>query len=165
MEKILESKMKIRFHDCDPFNHLNNSKYLDYIMTARGDQLIEHYNLDIYAIARQQGVGWVTAQTQIAYLVPAMVMEEVVIETKLTAYSEKSLMVEAGMWNGDKTSLKALMWTRLVHFNLRTQRSEIHTPDLMQFFQKVVLPLSPEATFEGRVKEFQNKLRTPVKSN
>ncbi|MEO6346652.1 MAG: acyl-CoA thioesterase, partial [Aquaticitalea sp.] len=42
-KQSLESKMKIRFHDCDPFNHLNNSKYIDYILTARGDQLIENY--------------------------------------------------------------------------------------------------------------------------
>ena len=46
-KKVLESKMKVRFHDCDPFNHLNNSRYIDYIVTARGDQLLENYNLDI----------------------------------------------------------------------------------------------------------------------
>ncbi len=78
--------MKIRFHDCDPFNHLNNSKYIDYIMTARGDQLLENYNLDIYRFARENGLAWVTAQTQIAYLSPARVMEEVVISTMLLTF-------------------------------------------------------------------------------
>lgn len=37
-KKLLESKAKVRFHDCDPFNHLNNSRYIDYMVTARGDQ-------------------------------------------------------------------------------------------------------------------------------
>ncbi|HRG10148.1 MAG TPA: acyl-CoA thioesterase, partial [Cyclobacteriaceae bacterium] len=60
MKKILTSTAKIRFHDCDPFNHLNNSRYLDYFMTARGDQLIEHYNLDIYKLAQQEFIGWVS---------------------------------------------------------------------------------------------------------
>jgi acyl-CoA thioester hydrolase len=27
---ILESKAIIRFSDCDPFNHLNNSSYINY---------------------------------------------------------------------------------------------------------------------------------------
>jgi len=67
LKKVLESKMKIRFHDCDPFNHLNNSKYLDYIMTARTDQLLEYYNLDVYKMAQEKGIGWVSAQTQNPY--------------------------------------------------------------------------------------------------
>jgi acyl-CoA thioester hydrolase len=66
-KKVLESKAKIRFHDCDPFNHLNNSRYIDYIVTARGDQLIEAYNFDVYQLAGEPGIGWVAAQTQISY--------------------------------------------------------------------------------------------------
>lgn len=54
MIKTPESRVKVRFPDCDPFNHLNNSRYLDYIMTARGDQLIEHYGFDIYRLAREK---------------------------------------------------------------------------------------------------------------
>ena len=60
MNKILESKTKVRFQDCDPFNHLNNAKYIDYLINAREDQLIEKFDLDIYKIAFTEGVGWVT---------------------------------------------------------------------------------------------------------
>ena len=45
--KVLESNMKIRFQDCDPFNHLNNAAYLNYFMNAREDHLIENYGIDI----------------------------------------------------------------------------------------------------------------------
>src|SRR6476660_2313010 len=99
LKKILESKVKIRFHDCDPFRHLNNSRYIDYIITARGDQLIDNYGLDIYKLARETEVGWVSAQTQIAYLAPATVMEEVTIQTQLLSFSDKAVHVEALMWD------------------------------------------------------------------
>lgn len=151
MKKILTSTAKIRFHDCDPFNHLNNSRYLDYFMTARGDQLIDHYNLDIYKLAQQESIGWVSAQTQISYLVPAYVMEEVLIETQLLAFTEKTLMLEAAMWNLDKSKLKSLMWTRLVHFNLKTARSHIHNTELMTFFSQIQNPLVSSVLFEERV--------------
>lgn len=151
MKKILTSTAKIRFHDCDPFNHLNNSRYLDYFMTARGDQLIEHYNLDIYKLAQQEFIGWVSAQTQISYLIPAYVMEEVLIETQLLAFTEKTLMLEAAMWNLDKSKLKSLMWTRLVHFNLKTQRSHSHNAELMTFFSQIQDPLASPVLFEERV--------------
>lgn len=150
-KKILESKMKIRFHDCDPFNHLNNSRYIDYIVTARGDQLIDNYNFDIYKLAKEKGLGWVSAQTQISYMVPAYLMEEITIQTQLIDCSGKSLLLEAFMWNTDKTILKAVMWTKLVHFNLKTKQSNPHDEELMQFFRQIVNPLEIEMNFEQRI--------------
>src|SRR3989338_5688897 len=83
MEKKPTSRVKIRFQDCDPFNHLNNGRFLDYFFNAREDHLTEHYNLDIFTQLKKTGCAWVVASNQIAYLKPAMVAEEVVIETKL----------------------------------------------------------------------------------
>lgn len=34
-----KSTAKIRFIDCDPIGHLNNSKYLDYMLNAREDHV------------------------------------------------------------------------------------------------------------------------------
>lgn len=152
LTKTPESSMKIRFHDCDPFNHLNNSRYLDYIMTARTDQLLDHYGFDIYRIAREQRVGWVTAQTQISYLSPALLAEEVVIQTQLVSFSNRSLVFEAMMWDSNKRNLKAFLQATLVHFNLKTQQSEQHSGELMEFFQLVVNPPGGGTSFEERVK-------------
>lgn len=154
-KKILESNMKIRFHDCDPFNHLNNSKYIDYIVTARGDQLLENYNFDIYKLAQEKGIGWVAAHTQISYLNPASLMEEVTIETRLLNYSDKSLQFEGLMWNNDKTILKAAMWTKLVHFNLVTQKSHAHSEELRALFEQVVNPPDTANDFEARIKHLK----------
>lgn len=158
LKKVLESKTKIRFHDCDPFNHLNNSRYIDYIVTARGDQLIDHYNFDIYKLAREQGIGWVTAQTQISYFSPAYLMEEVTIQTQLIGCSEKSLHLEAKMWNSDKTTLKAFMWAKLVHYNLKTQKSISHSEELMELFKHIVIPLSTPSNFEDRIKSLKTMI-------
>lgn len=152
LAKIPESKVKVRFHDCDPFNHLNNARYIDYIVAARGDQLIENYGFDIYQLLQKQGIGWVTAQSQISYLHPAYLMEEITIQTRLIAFGEKSLLVEALVWNDDKTVLKAVMWGKLVHFSLITKKSQEHSPQLMQFFQSIVYPLEQQSDFESRVK-------------
>ncbi len=155
--KLLESKMKIRFHDCDPFNHLNNSRYIDYIVTARGDQLLDHYGLDIYELARREGVAWVTALTQVAYLAPAYLNEEVTIETRLIEHTKKSLLLEALMWNNDKTLLKAVMWAKLVHFHLPSKQSHLHSEKLMELFEQIVDPLPVEIDFEIRTKNLRYK--------
>jgi len=154
-EKHPESKTKIRFHDCDPYNHLNNARYIDYFLSARGDQLIEYYNFDMYALARDKGIGWVSAQTQISYLSPALLMEEVWIQTQLLAYSNKSLLMEGLMWNYDKSQLKAVMWGKLVHFDIRRQKIVEHTEELMNFFGRIVdVPAIPQ-DFEERVQSLK----------
>jgi YbgC/YbaW family acyl-CoA thioester hydrolase len=162
LKTTLESRMKVRFHDCDPFNHLNNSRYIDYIMTARTDQLLDDYDFDVYRIAREQAVAWVSAQTQINYLSPAFLAEELLIQTRLISFGDRSLVFEALMWNSDQTVIKAVLWARLVHFNLKTQKSHQHSETYMKFFEQVVNPLPAGTGFEERVADLKKDIKPQV---
>ena len=155
LPKELESQVQARFPDCDPFNHLNNSRYLDYIINAREDQLIKFYDFNIHKLAKESGIAWVVAQTQIAYLVPVEVMEVITIQTRLLSYNSKVLLLEAIMWNEDKTHVKAVMWSKYVHYNMRAKTSYEHSTELLKFFNEIHYPLEQNATFEERVKLFR----------
>ncbi len=148
--KTLESSVKIRFQDCDPFNHLNNAAYLNYLINAREDQVLEHYGLDIYAMAKTNGISWVTASNQISYIRPAFLMEEVVINSQLLLVKDSSIKVELKMWNKDKTEIKAVMWSTFVHFNLLKLKTEKHSEELMKLFKSVVKPIDTNV-FEERI--------------
>jgi YbgC/YbaW family acyl-CoA thioester hydrolase len=153
--KSIESKVRVQYQDCDPFNHLNNSKYIDYIMAARTEQLLVHYDLNVSELLAQQGVGWVAAQTQISYFAPASWMEVVTIESRLIYHSDYSLLVEAFMWDEFKTKIKAVMWAKLVHFDIKTQKSNKHSEALIKLFSEVVNPIEHVNTFEERVKSLK----------
>lgn len=157
LSKILKSKTKVRFQDCDPFNHLNNAAYLNYFMNAREDQLIDNYGIDIYEMARKEGKSWVVGSNQIAYLKPAFLMEEVIIESQLLQFEESQLLVELRMFNANKTEVKSVMWSTFVHFNLLQQKKEIHSEEFMKLFNAVVNPID-EAVFEARISALR-KLR------
>lgn len=148
--KLLESKVKIRFQDCDPFNHLNNAAYLNYLINAREDQVLEQYGLDIYNMAKTNGISWVTASNQISYIRPAFLMEEVVINSQLLLVKDSSIKVELKMWNKDKTEIKAVMWSTFVHFNLLKQKTEKHSEELIKLFKSVVNPIDTNV-FEERI--------------
>lgn len=154
LPKILESKTKVRFQDCDPFNHLNNGAYFNYLINAREDQILEYYNLDIYKHGRKTGRNWVVGSNQIAYLKPANLMETVTIESQLIRYSNKNLVVEIRMLNEDKTELKAVLWSSFVYFNLRSLTSDKHPEDLLELFENVVLPIE-QNSFEERIQSFR----------
>ena len=156
LPKVLESVTKIRFQDCDPFNHLNNAEYLNYMINAREDQLIEHYGIDIYEMGRKEGKSWVVGSTQIAYIRPAFTMEEVKISSQLLQFSDNALVVEMRMSGLKKGDLKAFMWSNFVHFNLLTQKKEQHSEKFMNLFKAVANPL-PETTFEQRISTFRSQ--------
>jgi thioesterase III len=123
MKKILSTIRKVRFQDCDPFNHLNNSRYIDYFINTREDQLLENYNLDIFDIASMQGLSWVVASNQIQYLKPAVTMETIHIDSQLIAATSKSQLVEMRMWDEKQTSLKSILWTNFIHFDLPVEQT------------------------------------------
>ncbi len=151
LKRELESNMRVQYHDCDPYNHLNNSRYIDYLIAARTEQLIENYNFDTAKLAKSEGIGWVLAQNQISYLYPAVWSEIVCVETRLISFSDSSLVVEALMWDEFKRHLKAIMWTVLVHFNIKTQKSIKHSDEYKLFFTSICSQIE-ESTFEERVK-------------
>lgn len=154
LQKVLESKTKIRFQDCDPFNHLNNAAYINYLINAREDQLINFYNIDIYKMGRTEGKSWVVGSNQIAYLKPAFLMEEVLIDSQLINFTGSTLQVEMRMWNINKTQLKAVMWSTFVHFDLIKLKTEVHSEKLMELFNAVKLPLDANS-FEARVQQIK----------
>jgi len=156
MNKIIEGKIKIRFQDCDPYNHLNNSKYIDYFINVREDQLIENYDFDYFDIAKTQGVAWVTGSNQISYLKPADTNEIVTIQSQIIKVTSLSTLVEFRMYNEEKTQLKSIMWSKFIHIKMKTMRSTQHSEEFMNLFESICLPVD-ELTFEERVKSIMKK--------
>lgn len=148
--RILSSKAIIRFQDCDPYAHLNNGRYFDYFMNAREDQVWAAYDFNIYEYSAKTGLGWVVTQNQIAYLKPAMLMEEVTMKSQLTAVGPKFLQVEMRMYD-QQGQVKSLLWVQLVHVDIRKAKSVEHGADLQQLFDSLVTPIE-EKDFNQRIK-------------
>ena len=160
LPKIVSSTTKIRFQDCDPFNHLNNGSYINYFMNHREDQLVKHYDIDIYKMAQKVGKSWVSSSNQIAYLKPAFLMETVTIESQLIYHDSSRLQVEMRMYNEDKSHLKAIIWSGFVHFNLLKQSRELHSEELVTLFKAIINPVNA-TNFEERVAQFK-KIKTEI---
>ena len=155
--KLWESKVLIRFSDCDPFNHLNNARYIDYFINAREDHILANMNFNIYHFAAQSGLGWVVNKNQIVYLKSAFLAETVVIDSALLKLGENDLLIEMKMWNEQKDTLKSVMWTDLVHINIKTQKREKHSQELMEKFRPFENLIDPNIDFDERVEILRNK--------
>jgi len=149
-KKILESHGLVRFQDCDPFNHLNNAAYLNYLVNAREDQLLANYGINIYDVHSLGGKSWVVSSNQVAYIRPARLMEKIVMQSQLIGYTESETHVELRMYNHDKSELKAIMWGRYVHIDLKAQKRTTHDQTLMDLFEQALYPVEAKG-FEQRV--------------
>jgi acyl-CoA thioester hydrolase len=160
LPKELESTSLVRFQDCDPYGHLNNARYIDYFMNARQDQLARDYSFDLFAVARQTNEAWVVTKTQIAYLLPAMLMEEVLIRTRLIHMSESTLVVEGIMLNQDATHLKAVAWIEFAFISLLTGKRSKHSEDFRRTFGAVVVEgIYEPHNFNSRVDTLKSQSR------
>ena len=147
METILKTKIKVRFQDCDPFNHLNNSKYIDYFLNVREDQLAEHYNIHVFKDLEFLGKSWVVTSNQINYMRPAHTLENIVIETQLIHYTNKKLVAEMKMWNENETELKAILWSKFTYYDLKIKKISNHSEELMEIYKTILTPIK-ESFFE-----------------
>lgn len=149
--KIPETKTLVRFSDCDPFNHLNNSKYIDYFLNAREDQLLQFYDFSVYQHSKQAGSAWVVSQNLIAYFKPAFTMETVTFQSQVLNFGEKDILVEFKRWDENKTKLKCLMWTKFHYFNLLTQKADVHSAELNERFKHLEEKVEGMESFENRI--------------
>lgn len=153
MDKHPVSLYKIRFNDCDLFGHLNNARYLDYLMNAREDHLKEFYNLDL-TVYYKKNVAWVVSSHEIAYLRPAVYNEMVAIQSTLLKVDDDSLFLEIVMMNEKKDHLKAIVRTELVSINIKTGRKEKHLPQFMEWAKCVEnIDTEFEPEMKSRIKQ------------
>ena len=153
------SDVVVRFQDCDPFGHLNNARYLDYFINAREDHLAQYYDFDIYARQRKLQSNWVIVKTSIAYLLPVVFREKVVIRTCLLHFTENTLLMEGVMLDKDSKSVKSVVWITFMYFSLAEGKSIEHTDELMQLWHMISAG-SKEIDvndFDGRVKEIKSR--------
>ena len=153
MNKIPSSTYKIRFNDCDMFGHLNNARYLDYMINARQDHLQEHYNFDVTEYYKNN-IGWVAGSHEIVYLRPALYNELVSIQSQLIHADTFMLHVETIMADENSRNIKAVMRTKLIPVNIKTGRREPHMPELLQWAQSLIDTESGvKADFQERIKQ------------
>jgi YbgC/YbaW family acyl-CoA thioester hydrolase len=143
-----KTQYTVRFNDCDPFNHLNNSSYIDYLLNAREDHLKLNYNLTL-ASFYSKGIGWVVGSHEIMYARPAFYNEIVTVKSALIELSPEYLLVEMLMMNENCTQIKAVMWTKFITVNMQTGKREAHPEELLNL---VHVDKTDQIDFEGGLK-------------
>jgi acyl-CoA thioester hydrolase/thioesterase-3 len=75
-----ESELQVRPDDIDMNNHVHNSRYFDYVMAARYDQMERCYHLSMDEFLKA-GYGWVVDTAYLEYKRPLNLGERILVTT------------------------------------------------------------------------------------
>lgn len=152
----LKTSYTIRFSDCDPLGHLNNARYIDYMLNAREDHLKQFYQVTLPGF-HKQGLAWVVRRHEIQYVRPAWYNEIVTIESRLIELAQSHLLVEMLMFDEKGTNLKAILWSNFTCVDVTTGRKKEHPASFMDFAAGMQLhDVNINAGVSDRVKLLMN---------
>lgn len=127
------SDIAVRPDDIDMNNHVHYSRYLDYVLAARYEQMRRDYKMPMDAFV-QRGLGWVVSACSIAYKRPLLLGDTAIVKTGIIGIGTTSAKVgfEIIRKATNKISADGLFEYTLV--NLETGRAEKISEDIIQHY-------------------------------
>ena len=92
MYKTYETELRVRPDDIDMFNHVHNSKYFDYVLAARYDQMERCYGLGMEKFM-VRGMGWLVRTVYMDYKRALKMSDYFLVRTRIESINEKKCKV------------------------------------------------------------------------
>lgn len=82
MYSIFESEIVIRPDDIDMNDHVHNTKYLDYVLAARYDQMQKDYKMPMSEFHKLD-YNWIVSTTHIEYKRALKLSDKIIVKTQI----------------------------------------------------------------------------------
>jgi len=124
------SELQVRPDDIDMFRHVHSSKYLDYVLAARFDQMERCYGMPMQAFL-ERGLGWVVKVSHFEYKRPLAIAERFRVVTWIEDIRGSDVEVRFEIIKGESNRPACLGWCVCTLINLESARSEMIPDDVM----------------------------------
>lgn len=121
------SEMQVRPDDIDMNQHVHNSRYFDYVLAARYDQMERFYKFPMEEFIKNN-YGWVVQKAEVEYKRPLGMGDWFIVETGIEEIQSKGCVVSFSIVN--KRTHKVCCEGRFhyIMINTQTGRGEL-VPD------------------------------------
>lgn len=93
-----ETEYRVRPDDIDMYRHVHNSKYFDYVLAARYDQMERCYGMSMEYFL-QNGYGWLVRSVFVDYKRPLFLGDYFIVTTGIENIDEKNCQVKFSIKN------------------------------------------------------------------
>ena len=87
-----ETELSVRPDDIDLYQHVHSTRYLDYVLAARFDQMERHYGMSMQAFAAR-GLGWFMNAAQIQFKRPLGWGDRMIVRCWVVSFTESGCRV------------------------------------------------------------------------
>jgi len=117
-----ETEMQVRQDEVDMFRHVHSSKYLDYLLHARFDQMERCYGMAMEEFLKL-GLGWVVKTSHIEYKRPLTLSEKFSVTTWVENMHGTDVEVRFEMRKKETSKPAAAGWCTFTMTQLETGRA------------------------------------------
>lgn len=116
---VFETELKVRPDDIDMFNHVHNSKYFDYVLAARYDQMELFYKMPMESFLKS-GLGWVVRTAMVEFKRPLILGDQIKVRTGILTINEKGCRVQFEIENIRTGKIASDGWFDYVMIDIST---------------------------------------------
>jgi YbgC/YbaW family acyl-CoA thioester hydrolase len=118
-----ETELAVRPDDIDMNRHVHNSRYFDYVLAARYDQMNRCYKMSMEEFLKA-GFGWVVKIAHLEYKRPLGLGDVMVVETWIEGIYKDGVKVRFEIVKKPNGKLCCSGWFDYTMINLKTGRAE-----------------------------------------
>jgi len=135
MYSIFETEVTVRPDDIDMNNHVHYSRYLDYILMARYDQMKKDYKVAMEEFV-ERGFSWVAAELNIKYRRPILLQDgSVKVRTQLEEFNGSKALINFWIVKGEKEKVAAQGQVSYTMVSIKSGRPVSVPDDIVQQYQ------------------------------
>lgn len=119
-----QTELQVRPDDIDMFQHVHSSRYIDYVLAARYEQMERCYKMPMQEFL-QHGLGWVIRNASIDYKRPLRLAEYMLVETRFEEMAKDTVKVVFRILRKENKKVCAEGYFYYTMINLQTGRAEV----------------------------------------
>lgn len=126
-----ETELQVRPDDIDMNGHVHNSKYLDYVLAARFDQMERYYKMSMGEFL-QRGLSWYVRAAFIQHKSPLHMGDQMLVRTHVAELRSRGVKVEYEIIRRADGKLSAKGYFDYVMVDRETGRPRVIEPDIAE---------------------------------
>ncbi len=128
-----ETEFRVRPDDIDMFQHVHNSKYFDYVLAARYDQMERCYGMPMERFM-ERGFGWVVRTAHVDYKRALTMGDYFIVKTGIESIDEKGCRVKFAITNKATGKISCDGWFDYTMIDMQTGRSAKVPQDIIEHY-------------------------------
>lgn len=106
MYSTFETEITVRPDDIDMNNHVHYSRYLDYLLMARYDQMKKDYKVSMEEFV-ERGYSWVASEVNIQYKRPILLNDSITVRTQVKNFHGAQVVISFWIVKGERKKIAA----------------------------------------------------------